>query len=1535
MTINRKFVMGWLAMLWLAITLLGVGLSLESNPRSILAVGFFLLTTTATLITLQLSGWLRLANQPDPIKLSEAELHDLFAAIDDVVLVVNAEGRYCKIAPTNPNNFYKPPAELLGKTMHEVLPSQLADYFLSCIQQTLEQQQIVDLDYELPIGNRSIWFSGRISPIAADQVILVARDITTRKQTEQALQESKAKYRALLNTLPDLVIHCNAEGIYLDIFASESFPMIGRGKRIIGTDLYKMLPLEAAQQRMTAIKAALATREMQIYEQELLVQGNLQIEECRVMDCGNSEVLILVRDITERKRSEQLLQSLIESTATTTGEAFFSTLVEKIAIALSVNCVMVGKRIGDYIEILGMTAAGQRIPNHCTLIQQSPCAYVFQNGQFYCQTGLQTIFPNHPNLTLLNADSYLGLAIRDVSGNMIGVVCILDSQPIVLSESTETLLKIFADRAGAEIERLQAVTELQLLNQNLELRVRQRTEQLQHQTQKEQILNQIVQLVRSSLDLDTIFSTTTQAVAELLNIGKAIIAQYQPDQAQWVQIAEYRCDSSLADTLGMTIPDAENPFADQLKRFEIVQVDDTRMIQDGVNHPLAQIVPGAWLMLPLVVNQQIWGALVFLQGVPASPYSETEIELGQRIADQLAIAIQQANLYQQVQAEKEKLRYSEAILAEAQQIAHVGNWELDVTTQKNTWSAELFRIFGLDPTDSEPDYTNLFNYIYPDDRPRLQQVIEQAIAVGIPYEIDLRILKPNNSIGYIEVRGEVEQNKQEQVIRVFGTALDITERKRTEAALQQSEVRLRATLEQAAVGIVEADMQGCFTRINQKFCEIVGYSEAELVGKAFANITHPDDVAPDHANVRRLIEGACSTFTMEKRYIHKNGHWIWAVLSVSMVQIQSGERYFIGVVQDISDRKRTEQALRQSEQRFRTLFEATLNPIQGYNHNREVIFWNQASEALYGYSREEALGQRVEDLIIPPEFHAAILPIANAWIAGTGNPLPNGELELQHKDGSRMTVHSSHIMLTNLDGEPEMYCIDMDLRELKQAQVMLQQANTQLELRVEERTAELRQAKEVAEAANRAKSVFLANMSHELRTPLNGILGYAQILQRNSLLAKDEQRGLDIIYQCGEHLLDLINDLLDLSKIEAQKLELTPQAVHFGNLLSNVTSMFRLKAEQKGLEFIAQFSPELPVSIQVDAKRLQQILLNLLSNAIKFTDQGSVTFRVEIVDTAELSADHCNAVHSINFQVQDTGIGIAPHQLETIFLPFEQVGQAARQAEGTGLGLAITRTLVRMMGGELLVESILHQGSTFKFELPLSVLATPDLPAPASLAKQSVIGFQGSARRILIVDDHWTNRAILIDLLQPLGFILMEAENGLEGLQQTTTFRPDLIITDLRMPVMDGWEMTRQLRTNSLLQNICVIAVSALPFQQIEPACYGAGCNDFVAKPIQAEVLLDKLKLHLQLEWVYGTAPSEAVLSALASSSTPLVPPSEIELNQLYDLAQKGRILRIAQQAEVLKRDPRLVPFANALIQLAENFEVEKLLQFIAQFASP
>jgi len=376
----------------------------------------------------------------------------------------------------------------------------------------------------------------------------------------------------------------------------------------------------------------------------------------------------------------------------------------------------------------------------------------------------------------------------------------------------------------------------------------------------------------------------------------------------------------------------------------------------------------------------------------------------------------------------------------------------------------------------------------------------------------------------------------------------------------------------------------------------------------------------------------------------------------------------------------------------------------------------------------------------------------------------------------------------------------------------LEEYNRTLEIKVAQRTLELQdknlllrkeiqerqKAEEIAASANRAKSEFIANMSHELRTPLNGILGYTQILQKDKNLNSQQKNGVDVIYQCGEHLLTLINDILDISKIEARKMELYPEEFHFSQFLDTIVQICRIRAEQKGIPLSYQAISPLPKVVYADERRLRQVLINLLSNAIKFTPKGYVNFQVGYIpihENWELKTGIITTEYSqskIRFYVEDTGIGIAPEQLEDIFLPFKQVGQDSLKTEGTGLGLAISRQLVQLMGSELNVKSNLGQGSVFWLDLDLPEVVYPTYTD--STEKGDIVAFIGSRRKILVVDDKLENRSILVNLLQPLGFTVLEATDGLDAVNKACEFQPDVIFMDLVMSRMDGFEATRRLR---------------------------------------------------------------------------------------------------------------------------------------------
>ncbi|MGL5082548.1 MAG: ATP-binding protein [Microcoleaceae cyanobacterium] len=478
---------------------------------------------------------------------------------------------------------------------------------------------------------------------------------------------------------------------------------------------------------------------------------------------------------------------------------------------------------------------------------------------------------------------------------------------------------------------------------------------------------------------------------------------------------------------------------------------------------------------------------------------------------------------------------------------------------------------------------------------------------------------------------------------------------------------------------------------------------------------------------------------------------------------------------------------------------------------------------------------------------------------------------------------------------------------------------------------QLQSVTKIADDANQAKSEFLSNMSHELRTPLNGILGYAQILKRDRTLTPQQSDGLNIIQKSGNHLLTLINDILDLSKIEARKMELYPSDTHLASFLDSITELMRMRALEKDILFKLELDSALPAGVKADEKRLRQVLLNLLGNAVKFTDQGQVILRVKQVRT---EADQA----TLRFEIIDTGVGMTPEQLQKIFQPFEQVGDSKKRSEGTGLGLAITQQLVGLMGGELQVSSESGKGSTFWFEATFPVIETWIESQPE--ITQQIAGYQGQKRTILVVDDKEENRLVLQHMLEPLGFDILLGEDGQQEVKLAQKHKPDLILTDLVMPVKTGFEAIQEIRQIPEIQEIPIIAISASLMDSEQHKSRIGGCDAFLPKPVEEQSLLKMLGHYLHLEWIYEqqiqptqTEFQSSIQDEVSMVSEELVVPPLEEIEVLYELAMLGNMRKIQERAVYLEElDVKYTCFSQKIKALASEFRDGEIIALIERF---
>jgi PAS domain S-box-containing protein len=1341
-----------------------------------------------------------------------------------------------------------------------------------------------------------------------------------------------------------------------------------------------------------------------------------------------------------------------------------------------------------------------------------------------------------------------------------------------------------------------------------------------------------------------------------------------------------------------------------------------------------------------------------------------------------------ADISERARLEAERKRAEQALeqnrqeLITAQRVAHLGSFSFDVLTGKDTWSEELFHIFGRDPNQGEPTFPELQQLWHPDDRDHHQQMVQHTLATGEPFEADIRLQRPNGSIRWITTKGEAEQDNQGDVVRILGTVLDITERKGLESELRQSQAFLQSIYEGTAVGIgvleVLGDDQYRYLDTNPAMARIAGVPDDFLKGKriealqpfltpeAYGQVleryrhcvttgeslqfeekttlegqdtwwlTDVNPLTDENDQVTQLIistisisdrkqaeqalqqlneqlearvrertqalldsqtelkikeaqyrsifetvgEGifindldtgavvevnpaACQMHGYERdeflsvpltTYVHPDSHHVFAKFIDALSQDQSftgeakgvrkdgscfdaevtGRRIFfngkyhaLGTVRDVTERNVAERA----QQRLVSLIENNQDFIGISTLNHDPLFLNTAGLSLVGLSSiEEMQAYRLRDFFFPEDWAKldeilALLAEVGTWhgefrlrhfktgelievevnlyLSGGQDPdnppcvavsardirdrkqaerdrqklvslienssdfigistldceplflnaagmelvgldsiaemqthlltdfffpedLPAlgeqisqlsgmgqwyGEFRMRHfKTGAvleievrlyllgsgeaddplcvaavardirerkqaeqerqklislletsrdfigiatlagrplfinaaglamvglenfeidqthhindffmpeSLTIQRDQILPTvmaqdNWQGEIQfrhfqtgtpididytlfvlrdpvtqdpvaLGTVSRDIRDRKRAEAELQQLNAELEQRVVDRTTELQTAKESAESANQAKSVFLANMSHELRTPLNAILGFAQLLIRDRDLEANHQEQLGIISRSGEHLLALINDILEMSKIEAGGIILNPTDVDLYALLDTLEDMLRFKAQTKGVSLRFERHTAVPQYVTLDENKLRQVLINLLGNAIKFTDVGHVTLRVQALPptAANPSAD-VSALPYLHFAVEDTGPGIVPEEIELLFQPFVQAQAGQRAHQGTGLGLPISQKFIQMMGGEITLTSILGQGSTFEFAIPAPLTQGDGVTSKAPPPQVLGLAPDQPQWRVLIVEDHRPSRILLLQLLTDIGCDVRTAESGEAALTLWQQWHPHLIWMDIRMPGMDGYEATRRiralergglgseeveglgstglktedltskpsgqaqptpqspagrLRQHPITTPTVILALTANTFAEEVTKALAAGCDDFVRKPLEEAIIFDKMAEHLGMAYTYGDTPySDAAAEATPSAANDLT----IErlatmptpwLQELYQSAAEVDDGKIATLCTTIPS--REAGLGSAILAMARNFDFEPII---------
>jgi PAS domain S-box-containing protein len=1515
---------------------------------------------------------------------SEQKFSTILENVGAYIYIKDLNGRYTYVNRLCEELLGLPQSEIVGFDDFKIFSPAIAKFFQESDRQVIESGKIVCVEevgiLENSAEQRHYWAikvplknaEGNIYAICG-----ISSDITQIKQTELALRQSEERLQALLSAIPDVMIRQRVDGTYLDI-QTNSNSLLMATENLMGQNLQDLpLPAQVKTDLLERFRLAVETGQLQCYEYDLEQPDGQYRYEARIIKSGVDEVVCIVRDVTELRRATAALRE---------SEQRYRTVVSAMA-----EGIVLQDRQG---VIHACNASAERILG---LSQDQMMGRTSIDPRWHAVHEDGSPFPgeDHPAMVTLRtgqpcSDVVMGVHKPDGSLTWISI----HSQPLFGTDTLfpEAVITSFVDiTTRFEIQEALRQSEaryLAILEDQTEFIARFQLDGVLtfvneaycrfFGIQREALIGHCYEPVVFEEDRENVAQLLTRISPKnpVVIIENRVIINSEVRWTQWTnrgifdengQIIEYQAvgrdiherkqiEQALQkseERLQLAFEGSGDGFWDwdletsevyysprylEMLGYEADELPQTLSTWYSLIHP--EDLP--WVSEILKAhfqNSSVRYAFDYRLRTKSGEWKWIA-DYGKVVVwDNNGKPVRMAGTHRDVDARKRAeagLKASEekfrAIFNQTFQF--VGLLQPDGLLLEANQTALDFG--GLTHTDviGKPFWEAHWWQISPQTQAQLQGAIAQAAQGNfIRYEVDVwgkdhRVLTIDFSLRPI-------LNDEGQVILLIPEGRDISERKQAEQALQESNERFQLAASAVKGMIYDWDIQRNWVLRSQGLLEIVGYRPEEVCLEEdwWIQRVHPEDAA----NVSQQIAQALATrdsYTIEYRVLHRNQHYIHLWDYGLIVRNSQGEAIrVVGNTLDVSDRKHIEEELRRSQHFLQKVADAVPQILYLFDiQNSTSLYLNQKSLTILGYTSEEICGADPSWLIehFHPDDRHLCYELPHRFTHLSDDDVLSTEYRFLHKNGEWRWLNSREVVFTRDQAGLPIQVLGSveDITERKQAE------------------AELERAKEAAETANRAKSTFLANMSHELRTPLNAILGFSQLMATAMNLSGEQQEQLNIIRRSGKHLLTLINQVLDLSKIEAGRMSLKENNFDLYSLLEDVKNLFSMKAKEKGLHLQVDKGAGVPQYIRADEVKLRQVLINLLGNAVKFTIQGNVALWVTL---ASEESDSSPSTCRLLFEVKDTGPGIAVEEFDKLFKPFAQTQSGLQVQEGTGLGLSISYQFVRLMGGSItaishaqaytpeptlyIPSNVIDQvseGTVFLFEISVQ-LASADLPK-SSPDYCRVIGLapHQPIYRMLVVDDNDYNRQLLMAMLQPFGFEVYEAKNGQQGLEMWQRVSPHLVWMDMRMPVMDGYEATRQIKATPQGQKTVIVAITASVFEMEIEAVFAAGCDDYIHKPFQSNEIFTAIHQHLGITFIYEESASvpevlPADLLAVHGNELTLLPVQWRE--SLRNRLIEGDIVQIETLiAQIWLNNPIL---AQALQALANQYQFEKLLNFL------